>query len=152
LAGCVQHGASTLPAEAFGKFPETETAEIHLATEFQNMVYESKHFPSELRQKIYAWLKVNAIDEKKETDTEEQFIYKTRKKALGPFKKEIMGLSKEIREAIAKEVEEKFDFLFQQLRVINNKELVLKYTPFKRVISRKRKETKETIVDTEGAD
>ena len=152
LAGCVQHGASTLPAEAFGKFPETETAEIHLATEFQNMVYESKHFPSELRQKIYAWLKVNAIDEKKETDTEEQFIYKTRKKALGPFKKEIMGLSKEIREEIAKEVEEKFDFLFQQLRVINNKELVLKYTPFKRVISRKRKETKETIVDTEGAD
>jgi len=152
LAGCVQHGASTLPAEAFGKFPETETAEIHLATEFQNMVYESKHFPSELRQKIYAWLKVNAIDEKKETDTEEQFIYKTRKKALGPFKKEIMGLPKEIREAIAKEVEEKFDFLFQQLKVINNKELVLKYTPFKRVISRKRKETKETIVDTEGAD
>jgi len=152
LAGCVQHGASTLPAEAFGKFPETETAEIHLATEFQNMVYESKHFPSELRQKIYAWLMVNAIDEKKETDTEEQFIYKTRKKALGPFKKEIMGLSKEIREEIAKEVEEKFDFLFQQLKVINNKELVLKYTPFKRVISRKRKETKETIVDTEGAD
>jgi fructose/tagatose bisphosphate aldolase len=152
LAGCVQHGASTLPAEAFGKFPETETAEIHLATEFQNMVYESKHFPSELRQKIYAWLKVNAIDEKKETDTEEQFIYKTRKKALGPFKKEIMGLPNQIREAIAKEVEEKFDFLFQQLKVINNKELVLKYTPFKRVIIRKRKETKETVVDTEGAD
>jgi len=152
LAGCVQHGASTLPAEAFGKFPETETAEIHLATEFQNMVYESKHFPSELRQKIYAWLKVNAIDEKKETDTEEQFIYKTRKKALGPFKKEIMGLPKEIREAIAKEVEEKFDFLFEKLKVINNKELVLKYVPFKRIISRKRKETKETILDTEGAD
>jgi len=152
LAGCVQHGASTLPAEAFGKFPETETAEIHLATEFQNMVYESKHFPSELGQKIYAWLKVNAIDEKKETDTEEQFIYKTRKKALGPFKKEIMGLSKEIREAIAKEVEEKFDFLFQQLKVINNKELVLKYTPFKRIIIRKRKETKEVTLDTEGAD
>jgi hypothetical protein len=116
------------------------------------MVYESKHFPSELRQKIYAWLKVNAIDEKKETDTEEQFIYKTRKKALGPFKKEIMGLSKEIREAIAKEVEEKFDFLFEKLKVINNKELVLKYVPFKRIISRKRKETKEVTLDTEGAD
>lgn len=43
LAGAVQHGASTLPAEAFHKFAETETAEVHLATEFQNMIYESKH-------------------------------------------------------------------------------------------------------------
>ncbi|HEX5520992.1 MAG TPA: class II fructose-bisphosphate aldolase, partial [Longimicrobiaceae bacterium] len=32
LAGAVQHGASTLPAEAFSRFPEVETAEIHLAT------------------------------------------------------------------------------------------------------------------------
>jgi len=152
LAGCVQHGASTLPAEAFGKFPETETAEIHLATEFQNMVYESKHFPLELKQKIYEWLKVNSANEKKEGETEEQFIYKTRKKALGPFKKEIMGLPQDIKEAIAKEVEEKFDFLFEKLKVINNKELVLKYIPFKRIIVRKRKETKEIIHDTEGAD
>ncbi|MFQ5717667.1 MAG: class II fructose-bisphosphate aldolase, partial [Nitrospinales bacterium] len=36
LAGAVQHGASTLPAELFNKFPELETAEIHLATDFQN--------------------------------------------------------------------------------------------------------------------
>ncbi|MFH0913447.1 MAG: class II fructose-bisphosphate aldolase, partial [Candidatus Omnitrophota bacterium] len=92
LAGAVQHGASTLPAEAFHKFAECDTAEVHLATEFQNMIYESKHFPQELKAKIYEWLKVNAISEKKEGETEEQFFYKTRKKALGPFKKEIMGL------------------------------------------------------------
>src|SRR5687767_5052491 len=35
LAGAVQHGASTLPDEAFGNFPRVETAEIHLATNFQ---------------------------------------------------------------------------------------------------------------------
>ncbi|MDI6641618.1 MAG: class II fructose-bisphosphate aldolase, partial [Elusimicrobiota bacterium] len=29
LAGCVQHGASTLPAELFDKFPKVQTAEIH---------------------------------------------------------------------------------------------------------------------------
>ncbi|MCM8795448.1 MAG: class II fructose-bisphosphate aldolase, partial [Candidatus Omnitrophica bacterium] len=109
LAGAVQHGASTLPAEAFHKFPECETAEVHLATEFQNMLYESKHFPQDLKTRIYDWLKTNAASERKENETEEQFIYKTRKKALGPFKKEIMRLSKEIREAIAKEIEERFD-------------------------------------------
>jgi fructose/tagatose bisphosphate aldolase len=152
LAGAVQHGASTLPAEAFHKFTETETAEVHLATEFQNMIYESKHFPAELKSKIYEWLKVNAAAEKKEGETEEQFFYKTRKKALGPFKKEIMGLSQEVRDAIAKEIEEKFDFLFRQLNAINNKELIDKYVTLKRVIIRKREEKEAMVHDTEGAD
>ena len=152
LAGAVQHGASTLPAEAFHKFAECQTAEVHLATEFQNMIYESKHFPVELRTKIYDWLKVNAVNEKKEGETEEQFIYKTRKKALGPFKKEIMGLSHQIREAIAKEIEEKFTFLFKQLNAINNKELVDKYITLKRVIMRRREDKAEIVHTGEGAD
>ncbi len=152
MAGAVQHGASTLPAEAFHKFPETETAEVHLATEFQNMMYESKHFPVELRTKIYDWLKVNAASERKEGETEEQFFYKTRKKALGPFKKEIMGLSKEIRDLIAGEIEQKFEFLFKQLNAVNNKQLVDKYVTLKRVITRKREEAAEVVHDGEGAD
>jgi len=152
LAGAVQHGASTLPAEAFHKFPETGTAEVHLATEFQNMIYESRHFPQELKAKIYDWLKINAVNEKKEGETEEQFFYKTRKKALGPFKKEIMGLSSEIRNAIAAEVEEKFDFLFKQLNAVNNKEIVDKYVTLKRVITRKREEKEALQHDGEGAD
>ena len=154
LSGAVQHGASTLPPEAFHKFAECETAEVHLATEFQNMIYESKHFPQELKAKIYEWLKTNAAGEKKEDETEEQFFYKTRKKALGPFKKEIMGLSQEMRDAIANEIEQKFDFLFKQLNAVNNKELLDKYVTLKRVILRPRKsEDKKAIVhDTEGAD
>jgi fructose/tagatose bisphosphate aldolase len=152
LSGAVQHGASTLPAEAFHKFAECEAIEVHLATEFQNMIYESRHFPAELKKKIYAWLAVNAASEKKEGETEEQFFYKTRKKALGPFKKEIMGLPKETREAIAREVEEKFDFLFKQLNTLNNKELVAKYITLKRVITRKREEAKQAVHDGEGAD
>lgn len=152
LAGAVQHGASTLPAEAFHKFPETETAEVHLATEFQNMIYESKHFPAELKKKIYDWLKVNAASEKKEGETEEQFFYKTRKKALGPFKKEIMGLPQEVREAIALEIENKFEFLFKQLNNVNNKNVVDKFVTLKRVISRKREETAAVHHDGEGAD
>jgi fructose/tagatose bisphosphate aldolase len=128
LAGAVQHGASTLPPEAFHKFVECETAEVHLATEFQNMVYESQHFPVELKKKIYEWLKVNAANEAKSGETQEQFMYKTRKKALGPFKKEIMALPKSTREAIASEVEKKFEFLFGQLNVVGKRGLVDKYT------------------------
>jgi len=127
LAGAVQHGASTLPSEAFHKFVECETAEVHLATEFQNMIYDSKHFPAELRKRIYAWLKVNAANEGKQGETEEQFLYKTRKKALGPFKKEIMSLPQKTRDAIAAEIEDKFDFLFKQLNAVNKKDLVNKY-------------------------
>ncbi|HAH19813.1 MAG: aldolase [Omnitrophica WOR_2 bacterium GWF2_43_52] len=152
LAGAVQHGASTLPSEAFHKFAECETAEVHLATEFQNMIYDSPHFPHELKEKIYAWLKVNAASEKKEGETDEQFFYKTRKKALGPFKRDIMGLADSVRDAIAGEIEKKFEFLFKQLAMINKKELVDKYVSLKRVISRKRKEGAQVVHDGEGAD
>ncbi len=128
LAGAVQHGASTLPPEAFHKFVECETAEVHLATEFQNMIYESEHFPADLKKRIYEWLKVNAASEAKQGETEEQFLYKTRKKALGPFKKEIMRLPQQTRDTIAAEIENKFDFLFKQLNVVNKRDLVNKYT------------------------
>ena len=127
LAGAVQHGASTLPPEAFHKFVECETAEVHLATEFQNMIYESKHFPPDLKKKIYAWLKVNAANEAKQGETEDQFLYKTRKKGLGPFKKEIIKLPHETRDAIAAEIETKFDFLFKQLNMVNKRDLLNKY-------------------------
>lgn len=130
MAGAVQHGASTLPPEAFNKFVECETAEVHLATQFQNMIYESEHFPANLRKRIYEWIKVNLSNERKEKQTEEQFIYKTRKKALGPFKKEIMGLSKQKRDSIADEIEIKFDFLFKQFNLIKKKNLVKKYYNF----------------------
>ena len=127
LAGAVQHGASTLPPEAFHKFVECETAEVHLATEFQNMIYESKHFPAGLKGRIYEWLTVNAASEAKQGETKEQFLYKTRKKGLGPFKKEIMSLPQKTRDAIATEIENKFDFLFKQLNVVNKRALVEKY-------------------------
>ncbi|MEA3560578.1 MAG: class II fructose-bisphosphate aldolase [Candidatus Omnitrophota bacterium] len=127
LAGAVQHGASTLPREAFNKFPETETAEVHLATQFQNIIYESKHFPSELRNKIYDWIKREKTDERKKDQTEEQFIYKTRKKALGPFKKDILSLPVEVRRLITEEVEAEFEFLFDKLNVVNTKDLIAKY-------------------------
>ncbi|MFH0925983.1 MAG: class II fructose-bisphosphate aldolase [bacterium] len=127
MGGAVQHGASTLPAEAFHTFAEVETAEVHLATEFQNMIYNNPSFPNNLKEKIYVWIKENLISEKKEKDTEEQFIYKSRKKAFGPFKKDLMELPQEVKANISKEIENKFDFLFKELKVINTRDLVDKY-------------------------
>ena len=127
MAGAVQHGASTLPPEAFHKFVECGTAEVHLATAFQNIIYESTHFPADLKKRMYEWIRVNLANEAKQGQTEEQFLYKTRKKALGPFKKEIMGLPQQTRDTIAAEVEEKFEFLFKQLNVVNTRALVNKH-------------------------
>ncbi|HVX39986.1 MAG TPA: class II fructose-bisphosphate aldolase [Gemmatimonadaceae bacterium] len=115
LSGAVQHGASTLPDSAFHNFPKRETAEIHLATNFQNMLYD--HMPAELRQQIYAWLAENAKDERKPSDTDEQFFYKTRKKALGPFKKQLWDLPESAKATLAKAYDEKFTFLFNQLAI-----------------------------------
>ncbi len=117
LAGAVQHGASTLPSNAFGNFPRIETAEIHLATNFQNIVFDHPRLPADLKQRIRGWLDENAASERKSGDTEEQFYYKARKKAIGPFKRELWGLPEEIRTAIAADLERTFAFLFQQLNV-----------------------------------
>ena len=70
------------------------------------------------------WTKTNCASEKKSTDTEEQFLYKSRKKALGPFKKEIMGLPDQTRDAIAGEIEKNFEFLFNKLSVNDTKAFV----------------------------
>jgi len=126
LAGAVQHGASTLPQDLFHKFPELETAEIHLATDFQNMTYGSKLFPNDFKEEIYTHLRKKFAAEKKEGQTDEQFIYKTRKKGFGEFKSKFWNLSKEIREGIGKELESKTDFLFEQLAVKNTNSDVVK--------------------------
>jgi len=115
LAGAVQHGASTLPDSAFNSFPKTETAEIHLATNFQNMMYD--HLPAELRQEIYAWLAEHAKEERKPSDSEGQFIYKARKRAIGPFKRRLWDLPADVKAELAAAYDDKFTFLFTQLAV-----------------------------------
>jgi fructose-bisphosphate aldolase, class II len=122
LAGAVQHGASTLPASAFDKFPQTETCEIHLATNFQNILYDA--LPAELRREIYTWLDANAGEERKPKDSDEQFYYKTRKKALGPFKRQLWELPEDCRVQLAAEYDRMFGFLFDTLAVSGTASLV----------------------------
>jgi fructose/tagatose bisphosphate aldolase len=127
MSGAVQHGASTLPQSAFGKFPEVETAEIHLATNFQNIAYDQ--IPAELRERMYEHCRQNFPDERKAGDTEEQFIYKARKKALGAFKRDLWDLPETDREKLRAALKETFAFLFSTLRVNGTSETVRRIVP-----------------------
>jgi fructose-bisphosphate aldolase class II len=127
MGGAVQHGASTLPDAAFHKFVEAGTCEVHLATAFQNLVIEHPAVPESLREEMYVWVRTNAAGERKAKDTEAQFIYKTRKKAVGPFKERFWSLPKEDREAIGAELEKSFSFLLEQLGVAGTTETVKKF-------------------------
>jgi fructose/tagatose bisphosphate aldolase len=122
LAGAVQHGASTLPDSLFHRFPAIETAEIHLATGFQNALYEHPAFPDELHREIESWCFANAVDERKEGQTDQQFVYTTRKKAIGPFKRALWDLSE--KEEILAAQRRKIAFLFTELGVNGSAEMV----------------------------
>ncbi|HXX53467.1 MAG TPA: class II fructose-bisphosphate aldolase, partial [Thermodesulfovibrionales bacterium] len=124
LSGAVQHGASTLPDEAFDMFPKTGTSEVHLATGFQNIVYDSKHLPEKFREEVYGFIKQEYSKEWKEGQTEEQFVYSTRKKGFGPLKEKWWQLPGKIKEPIVKELEAQFGLLFEKLKVSGTKDIV----------------------------
>ena len=121
LAGAVQHGASTLPDTAFHNFPETETAEIHLATNFQNMLFDNISGRAARTRSTSGCARTRRTSARP-SDTDEQFFYKTRKKALGPFKKRFWDLPADVKARLAKAYDEKFSFLFTQLAVVNTRE------------------------------
>jgi len=129
MAGCVQHGASTLPDDAFDRFPTNGTAEIHLATGFQNILYDGGGLPDDLRAEMMDWCRANCADERKDGETEEQFLYKTRKKAIGPFKRRLWTLPADASDAIAANLRAKFGLLFDALRIAGTRELVERHLP-----------------------
>jgi hypothetical protein len=124
LAGCVQHGASTLPDEAFNHFPEHGTAEVHLATGFQNILYDEPGLPADLRTEMMAWCLDNCAGERKDGETDEQFLYKTRKKAIGPFKAQLWSLPTTAADRIGANLRAKFGLLFDELGIAGTRELV----------------------------
>lgn len=126
MAGAVQHGASTLPSDAFHNFAACEAAEVHLATEFQNLIFENPAFPRDLKEDIYKHLRRACGHEKKPGDTDEQFIYKARTKAFGPYKRKLWELPGDVRRRIGDDLEKKFAFLFERLNVRRTAELVKK--------------------------
>lgn len=127
LGGAVQHGASTLPAEAFGEFPKVGTLEVHLATEFQNIALDGGHFPADLKEDVRKWCFDNLAGERSADDSDEQFVYKARKKMWGPFKQQVWNLPKESAQGIGQDLQNKFEFLMDQLGATNTTDLVAKH-------------------------
>ena len=124
LGGAVQHGASTLPEEAFDRFAEANAIEVHLATAFQNMIYESASFPASLRAEIYDHLAAHHADERKPDRTDAQFYYTTRKKGFGPFKRRFWDLPVETRDGIMADLEPRFELVMRRLGVAGSAGLV----------------------------
>jgi fructose/tagatose bisphosphate aldolase len=122
MGGAVQHGASTLPEDAFGKFVEAEAMEVHLATNFQTMFFE--RLPDGLRSEMYAYLDEKNAAERKPGMTDEQFYYKTRKSAVGPFKKQSWGLPAEVKAEIGQAWEAQFTKLFNLLGLHGTRKFV----------------------------
>ncbi len=122
LGGTVQHGASTLPEDAFHKFVENEAIEVHLATGLMTMFYDM--IPHELRQQMYAWLDKNSASDRKPDMTDEQFYYKTRKNALGAFKPQIYALPAADKGKIDAAWQAQFEKLFTLLGVKDTRQYV----------------------------
>ena len=127
LAGAVQHGASTLPDEAFSKFAEAGACEVHLATNFQNMAFD--RLPNDLREEIYAWLRETKSGERKPDQTDEQFLYNTRKHALGAFKERLWTMPEPDRAVIRDAWEAQFKLLFERLNVGRTRKLAAMCDP-----------------------
>ena len=127
MAGAVQHGASTLPDELFHRFPLVDTAEIHLATGFQNMLMDHPAFPAALLKEMHAYCNGELANERSEGESDVQFFYKTRKKVWGPFKQQTWDIPAEIRKALGSTLQEKFEFLIRQLKADNLRETTLRY-------------------------
>jgi fructose/tagatose bisphosphate aldolase len=127
LAGCVQHGASTLPEDAFHHFPSAGTAEIHLATGFQNIIYDGGGLPDDLRAEMMGWCRANTADERKDGETDEQFLYRTRKKAIGPFKRQLWELPADASGQIGANLRAKLGILFDELGIGGTRELVERF-------------------------
>jgi fructose/tagatose bisphosphate aldolase len=130
FAGAVQHGASTLPSELFGEFTRRGACEVHLATEFQNMIFDHPAFPADLKKSIYDELRVSEAGDRKANDTDEQFFYKVRKKALGGRKLELWSMAASVRDAIGATLEERFTFLLTQLNVQGTRAIAAQYAPY----------------------
>ncbi|MEX1143408.1 MAG: class II fructose-bisphosphate aldolase [Anaerolineales bacterium] len=130
-AGAVQHGASTLPQEAFGKFVESEACEVHLATNFQNMLFD--RLPKPMLSAVYLYVNSKYSGDRKEGQTNEQFHYENRKRAIGPFKAAMWDLPADQKQVIISAWEEQFAKLFGYLAIAGTRKYVDQFVKALRV-------------------
>ena len=100
---------------------------MHLATGFQNILYDEPGLPADVRAEMMGWCLANCGNERKDGETDEQFLYKTRKKALGPFKRQLWTLPAEAEERIGANLRTRFGILFDELQIGGTRALVDRY-------------------------
>jgi hypothetical protein len=128
LAGAVQHGASTLPMEYFGKFPESGTVEIHLALGFNNLIFDHPKLPQAVKDEIREYCFTHHASERKPDQTDAQFLYTTRKKAWAGMKQRFWDLPADIQETLMGSLEDMFRDMFERMNVGGTDELVARFT------------------------
>lgn len=121
IGGAVQHGASTLPKEAFNEFAKANAVEVHLATGFQNLIFDHPALPAEIKETVYTWLRENRQEERKPGMTDEQFYYTTRKRGFGApaIKKLWWNMNEAAKAVIMSDLQKEFRLIFDLLGVSN---------------------------------
>jgi hypothetical protein len=82
-----------------------------------------------MKEEIRAFCFEHCLDERKAGETDEQFVYKTRKKALGPFKQRMWDMPAENKQPIIDALEKKFEFLMGKLGVFGTRDVVEQWVP-----------------------
>lgn len=119
IGGTVQHGTSTLPDGMMCKFLENDAMEAHFSTGFQNAIFEA--MPATLRDEMHVWTRENLQSERAADMTDQQFVYKARKKSIGNFQGRLWELTPEEKAPIVAALEQKIAFLFDAFRIAESK-------------------------------
>src|SRR5262249_25273389 len=93
------------------------------------MVLDAATLPAEMKKEIREFCFAHCADERKAGESDEQFVYKTRKKAIGPFKRRMWDMHEDAKGPIISDLEAKFEFLMEKLGVFDTKSIVDKYVP-----------------------
>ncbi|MGE5308203.1 MAG: glucose-6-phosphate isomerase family protein [Deltaproteobacteria bacterium] len=145
LAGVVQHGASTLDPECFVIFAgneatgfevgedllssaakivigENPTAEVHLATAYQDTVMDHAAMPAALLVNMKAFI-INKVQPAADANLNGVFV-DNRKTCWGPFKTQLWNLDESIQSQFRASLEKQFDVVFQNLGAKNTQKIV----------------------------
>mgnify|MGYP001562710011 FL=1 len=76
---------------------------------------------------IYKYLDEKFADERKPSDTKEQFYYKTRKKAFGPFKERIWNIDDEGKVLLGVDLDARFELIFDKFNLLDTAPVVKKF-------------------------
>ena len=85
---------------------------------------DSDSFMEMQADRAVIFTRAGIADEKKDDMTDEQFIYKIRKRGFGPFRPQFWNLPDKVKIEIGKELESEFHFLFNKLNAQNTTQCV----------------------------